>query len=91
VRQHINLINSLPELRGLLLDVMQQRTETLAAALAAESGAPPDDLHSHLLAGLLVSAVNKVARDYLVAGTVRDLEARCQEVIDYAVSHFTSD
>ena len=68
-------------------DAIQRQVQTaLAAALAADAAAPPDDLHSMLVASLLVQGRLSVyerwlARDRLDESVVDDQMA----VIDYAV------
>jgi len=78
-----------PALLGASAVVMQGYELLMGSAFATEAGNDPDtDLHSRLLATVLVNGNSRAFIDHLEAGTRDDLIARLVAVIDHVEEHF---
>src|SRR6266511_3595302 len=69
------VIRSTPAIQARIRDRMGQWEEQLAAMIAQERNAPPDDLDSHLVAAALVGVLRSVQRVAVAAEMQLDLPA----------------
>src|SRR6266540_701268 len=67
------VIRSTPAIQARIRDRMGQWEEQLAAMIAQERNAPPDDLDSHLVAAALVGVLRSVQRVAVAAEMQLDL------------------
>jgi AcrR family transcriptional regulator len=88
-RRMLELVYGTPALVAAAHTVMVDYEMVLWRALAEEAGVrPDDDLHSKLLACLLIGANDRTFYDHIDRGFRGDLEARLLAAIDYAVANF---
>src|SRR6266540_1516425 len=76
------VIRSTPAIQARIRDRMGQWEEQLAAMIAQERNAPPDDLDSHLVAAALVGVLRSVQRVAVAAEMQLDLPALMDHAFD---------
>ncbi len=88
VRRYYRWTNQDPALVAMTAQLNHQTQMILAEGIAADQGVDPDDLHSTMLAALLVSGWNAVFIRWLKSSEdVEVLGARQNAVIDFAVDN----
>lgn len=91
LRRYHELLLGTPTLAAALSAINVEIEDLLAAELAKEAGASPgDDLHSRLLAALLVGGHASVFRHWLDAGGKEPLLPELLEVVDVAEAAFAT-
>ena len=91
LRRYHELLLNTPVLAAALSTINVEIEDLLAVELAKEAGTTPgDDLHSRLLAALLVGGHAAVFRDWLTAGARDPLVPRLLEVADVAEAAFAT-
>jgi AcrR family transcriptional regulator len=76
------VIRSTPAIQARIRDRMGQWEEQLAAMIAQERNAPPDDLDSHVVAAALVGVLRSVQRAAVAAEMQLDLPALMDHAFD---------
>lgn len=76
------VIRSTPAIQARIRDRMGQWEEQLAAMIAQERNAPPDDLDSHVVAAALVGVLRSVQRVAVAAEMQLDLPALMDHAFD---------
>jgi AcrR family transcriptional regulator len=76
------IVGSTPAIQARISERMGQWEEQLAAMIAEERNAPPDDLDSHVVAAALVGVLRSVQRVAVAAEMQLDLPARMDHAFD---------
>jgi AcrR family transcriptional regulator len=81
-RELARVIRTTPAIQARIRDRMGQWEEQLAAMIAQERNAPPDDLDSHVVAAALVGVLRSVQRVAVAAEMQLDLPALMDHAFD---------
>ena len=86
---HLKFVHSVSALAAGLLEVNQRYEDAIAAGLALDAGADPDDdLYGGLLAAMLVAGNSAAVRRWVATGRKQDLTLTCLAVVDFALENF---
>lgn len=89
VARHQKFVENVPVLLVGLLEVRQAYEDALEAALAQDAGVDPEtDLHSRLLAAMLLAGNSSVIRQWIAGGKVENLRDVLLSVVDFAIENF---